>query len=351
MKFNLSISSLEQVAIACLALLLILSLASPLVCSPLYDYETVIEVADDDRLSLPTFHHSNDNSRLIQASSSNSNPIPTKKNNEQLSKSETSVKVSSNKNDDATETTSANNQAKSPNTNSNKQAKIDKRQQQQPERDEYLIGLGLADITGPAADVNLVSLLDQLADQLGNFLGLSSPSTSTSSATQPATSTSSSSQTPLSPLVPLLPSSSFLLPSSPRRNLKQENQALDMQILDRSDKPNSDKQQQQQTDLPQKRQQQQQQQTNPTAASRPADGALNTGLSELDSNNFRLFNNLIVIEHPSFNELTQIKLRFRINLRHLNIIQSYNPMNLRWAMPNQVKMQAEYTYANLVVQL
>lgn len=137
-----------------------------------------------------------------------------------------------------------------------------RRQQQALKDDEYLIGMGLGDITGPAADINLVSLIAQITSTILRQASLpSSIGSSTSS-------TSATSNVPYSP------------------------------------------------------------------------GTLN---------NFRLFNNLLVVEHPSWRELSDIKLRFRINLN--SFLNFFNDRVARWAMPNQIKIQAEYTYANLVVQL
>jgi len=111
---------------------------------------------------------------------------------------------------------------------------------QGPADDEYLIGVGIADITGPAADINLVSLIQQLAATAGN--------------------------SPVS----------------------------------------------------------------------------NSGLN---------FRELIRIQHPSWRDLSDVKLQFKINFNPLLLRTPSMNALLRWAMPNQLKMQAEYTYANLVVQL
>lgn len=145
----------------------------------------------------------------------------------------------------------------------------DQIKRQQLGENEYLVGLGLADITGPAADVNLVSLLIQLISQLG-----------------------------------AIPASVSGGSSAKRQSGSSGPQA-----------------------------------TQPLTS---------------NVNNFKLFNDLLVVEHPSWQEMTNIKLRFRINLRNsfiLNLIQNQSPVIYRWAMPNQIKLQAEYTYANLVVQL
>lgn len=140
---------------------------------------------------------------------------------------------------------------------------------QQMQGNEYLIGLGLSDITGPAADINLVSVLAQLTASLLTLFDLRPPSSQDLSATIPY-STSASSE----PIT----------------------------LIDTS------------------------------------------GL-----NNVRLLNNMIVLEHPSWSELTDIKLRLRINLNPLSNLFS-NDQLIRWVMPNQIKIQAEYTYASLVVQ-
>lgn len=110
---------------------------------------------------------------------------------------------------------------------------------QQAADDEYLIGVGIADITGPAADINLVSLIRLLAN-----LDTSSSSSSSS-----------------------------------------------------------------------------------------------------------LISELIRFQYPSWRELRDIKLQLRINLNSFYQRQPFVANLIRWAMPNQIKMQAEYTYANLVVQL
>lgn len=125
---------------------------------------------------------------------------------------------------------------------------------QQPPEDEYLVGVGIADITGPAADINLVSLLQQLL--------VVSPPTSSASAIPPRTYGSG--------------------------------------------------------------------------------GGGSTSIA----------NNVLQLQYPSWQEFRNVKMQFRINFRSL-LLQTSPLMNVifRWAMPNQIKMQAEYTYANFVVQL
>lgn len=120
--------------------------------------------------------------------------------------------------------------------------------------DEYLIGVGLADITGPAADINLVSLIQQLA------------------------------------------SSSGLVSDS-----------------------------------------------NGVAATSSSSSVVSSGTGILDG--------LIRLQHPSWRELSDIKLQLKINFNPLLLRYPFMDTLFRWAMPNQLKMQAEYTYANLVVQL
>lgn len=132
----------------------------------------------------------------------------------------------------------------------NEQYKPQQNQQQQPPRrqqpadDEYLVGVGIADITGPAADINLVSLIQRLA---------------ASSVPQ------------------------FLAPTA---------------------------------------------------------GSETSNVEEL----FR-------IQYPSWRDLTDVKLQLKINFKSLLLQTPMMNNIIRWAMPNQIKMQAEYTYANLVVQL
>lgn len=63
------------------------------------------------------------------------------------------------------------------------------------------------------------------------------------------------------------------------------------------------------------------------------------------------FANLFALRHPTWRELSDVKLQFKINFKSLLLQTPMLNNLLRWAMPNQIKMQAEYTYANLVVQL
>lgn len=128
------------------------------------------------------------------------------------------------------------------------QAEAPRRQASGPVDDEYLVGVGIADITGPSADINLVSLLRRIA----------------------TTSADSS----------------------------------------------------------------------PSAGPTGLVGSGSTGASRGSA--------LVQIQHPSWRELRDIKLQLKINLNSLLSAQTLSLF--RWAMPNQVKIQAEYTYANLVVQ-
>lgn len=146
---------------------------------------------------------------------------------------------------------------------------------QQAGEDEYLIGVGIGDITGPAADINLVSLLRQLSELL---VGASS----TGGRASP-------------------PSPARRGPSTARQN----------------------------------------------AAGPP----LTSGTS--------ILNDVMRIQHPSWRELSDVKLQLKINMNslllQLNSATSSPLLSpvaslIRWAMPNRLKMQAEYTYANLVVQ-
>lgn len=139
---------------------------------------------------------------------------------------------------------------------------------QQAANDEYLIGVGIADITGPSADINLVSLIRQLAT--------ASSIASGSSSSQTLTQGNSGSAQPLSPFIQSASSS--------------------------------------------------------TATASSAD-------------------ELLRFQYPSWRDLQDVKLQLKINFNSLLLrTTSLNAM-LRWAMPNQIKMQAEFTYANLVVQL
>lgn len=135
------------------------------------------------------------------------------------------------------------------------------RRQQLGGEDEYLIGVGLGDITGPAADINLVSLLTQIARLVIDGSGGGNQNT-------------------------------FFTP--------------------------------------------------PTAT-------ITSGTS--------ILNDLMRIQHPSWRELSDVKLQLKINMNSLLLrLDQLLETNLaglltRWAMPSRIKMQAEYTYANLVVQL
>lgn len=126
-----------------------------------------------------------------------------------------------------------------------------RRQASAPADDEYLVGVGIADITGPSADINLVSLIRRIVTA--------------------------------------------------------------------------------------------------TAGSSPSAGA--SGLASSSSSSSGTSRNLAVmqIQHPTLRELRDVKLQLKINLNSLLSAQTLSL--IRWAMPSQVKIQAEYTYANLVVQL
>lgn len=134
--------------------------------------------------------------------------------------------------------------------------------------DVYQVGFGIADITGPAADINLVSLLQQLG-MTATSLGL------TASRKQNVGDSDFSSS-----------STSSLLSLSEQ--------------------------------------------------------------SSLSSQSAR--NSLVRIQHPRLSELEDIKFQFKINLKLLSQSLAQTSL-LRWAMPSRVKMQAEFTFANLVVQL
>lgn len=138
---------------------------------------------------------------------------------------------------------------------------------QQAADDEYLIGVGIADITGPSADINLVSLLRQLA-------------------TAGSTASSGSS--------PTLTGNSGSVSSRPLSFIQ-------------------------------------------TASSSTATAS---GADEL-----------LRFQYPSWRDLQDVKLQLKINFNSLLLRTSSLNAMLRWAMPNQIKMQAEFTYANLVVQL
>lgn len=138
------------------------------------------------------------------------------------------------------------------NNNNNNNVSIDKRQQagagQRPQPpsqpdDEYLVGVGITDITGPSADINLVSLLGLILTSLS---------------------------------------------------------------------ANSD-----------------------------------------DSTLANYLDSLVQFQYPSWQEFQDVKLQLKINMNPL-ILRSTQPIVetiFRWGMPNRIRMQAEYTYANLVVQL
>lgn len=139
---------------------------------------------------------------------------------------------------------------------------------QQVKDDEYLIGVGIADITGPSADINLVSLIRQLA-------------TASSGSTEGEGSSG----------------------SSPSMTGAGNSGAV-------------------------------------SQSSASSAGAASSGAEEI-----------MRIEYPSWRDLQDVKLQLKINFNSLLLqTQSLNSM-LRWAMPNQIKMQAEFTYANIVVQL
>lgn len=121
-----------------------------------------------------------------------------------------------------------------------------------PLDDEYLVGVGIADITGPSADINLVSLLRSLLVAA-----------------------------PAGPVVSGVAGSSS--GSNSGAATSSQNQAM------------------------------------------------------------------LRLQYPSWRELRDIKLQLKINLNSL--LSSPTMSLVRWAMPSQIKMQAEYTYANLVVQL
>ena len=81
---------------------------------------------------------------------------------------------------------------------------------------------------------------------------------------------------------------------------------------------------------------------------------------------------MMLLQYPSWRDLSNVKLQIKVNLN--NLLTSLTPPSsrqltssstsatiaaantllgalLRWAMPSQIKIQAEYTYANLVVRL
>jgi len=67
---------------------------------------------------------------------------------------------------------------------------------------------------------------------------------------------------------------------------------------------------------------------------------------------------LLSFQYPSWQDLENFKLQFKVNLRSLlSYLQGEQPTNslqnilFRWAMPSQIRMQVEYTYANFVVRL
>lgn len=138
-----------------------------------------------------------------------------------------------------------------------------RRQDSRATDDMYQVGFGIADITGPSADINLVSLISQVISVASALL--SDSSVAGSSAGSQQSTGAGSGNALLSPVQPI--------------------------------------------------------EVNP----------------------------LIKIQHPTLEELQDAKLQLKINLKLLSNQQTNDA--LRWAMPNQFKLQAEFTFANLVVQL
>lgn len=135
-----------------------------------------------------------------------------------------------------------------------------------PDSDEYLIGVGLSDITGPSADINLVSLIRQLVLRPTQLAAGSTGGGASGGGGE-------------------------------------------------------------------------------------AGGEAASVISFAD-NYISLFSDILRIWHPGLRELSDVKLQLKINIDPL-FLRTPPLMNtfLRWAMPNQIRMQAEYTYVNLVVQL
>lgn len=165
-------------------------------------------------------------------------------------------------------------------------------QQQQQENDEYLVGVGIADITGPAADINLVSLIRLLGELAGELLFA-------------------------------LAADSPAAPQQPPPPLRRYSPGQHKQLGRR-----------------------------PTELSASSyEPRQSTAGSNTYTNPALPFN----LRYPTWRELQDVKLQFRINLNSFLFFmrnsQLLNNLLLRWAMPNQIKMQAEFTYANFVVQL
>lgn len=286
-------------------------------------------------------------------------------------------------------------------------AHIDNHRQSQPTRpgedDEYLIGVGIADITGPSADINLVSVLSQLAEFAADFLfASSSPSRLSSSSSLPSSLSSSlafsepssrslnnirSADRPFGACDIGRTSSqgqriSSLLPivkRAPSKNINRISDDIYSGLADFAKSRHLNN-----AHLPQSKFIDKNMDLHPefarilrTKATRVANSS--SLINELNKANLavRILQNvqqqkqnlerqatisiddrpLMNLAYPSWRDLQNVKLQIKVNLN--NLLTSFAPTQTnsiisllrRWAMPNQIKMQAEYTYANLVVRL
>lgn len=246
---------------------------------------------------------------------------------------------------------------------------------------EYLVGVGIADITGPSADINLVSLLSQLFEMTSELL-VSAPTNSSPSSSLSLSSSSVASKrkgqagtgtqntttkAQQGPVRKRPPERHKVKTTATMPNVERKHFTgpLMTNLISDTLKPFE-------SSKPKRTTRELRPNHDPSVADKKQATISMEGRP------------LMSIQYPSWRDLQNVKLQLKVNLnnfltnippppstrrRHLtadpNAIQTrqsgatasataLNPLVadiLRWAMPSQLKMQAEYTYVNLVVRL
>lgn len=281
--------------------------------------------------------------------------------------------------------------------------------------DEYLVGFGIADITGPSADINLVSVISQLFEFTSELLSSLSQPSSYEPSFSPGRFSSVArvgQPTPAPPPPPLAFSESHQDVKS--SVLSSANQSADLvsHLPTTSSRPRKPKPTTMRPTgrrstttraIPHRTNHQTERLiSNEIFNGLPRVGLLSKGAKGTTTNRlttkgmgFRLSDvflsqaehrqatislndrPLMSLSYPSWRDLQDMKLQFKVNLN--NFLTNIPPMSprsspiskrqqqqqqtqtpqtnnlietiIRWAMPNQIKMQVEYTYANFVVRL
>lgn len=245
--------------------------------------------------------------------------------------------------------------------------------------DEYLVGFGISDITGPSADINLVSLISQLIEFAQELLTTGRPATTTTSRGSHAATFEPGHFTPGAGVSAAASATGADQQTTDKNGTEPLAQTVVGQqqeppasappaASDHSTAKTSDQQQPTWTNATKGHLEQraaQQRQATISLGDRP----------------------LMSFSYPNWRDFQQPKLQIKVNLNNFFTNPPMSPRTLppmlwpahaaaansrrrqsseppievlvsnligtvvRWAMPNQIRMQVEYTYANFVVRL